>query len=340
VNGSRNSAAPSPDGSVRRGTRPAILLGAACIIAAASVVAGLALGSFPLSLADVVATLTNPADGLAGEIVMRVRLPRVLAAFACGGLLALAGLLLQVLLRNPLADPYVLGISGGAGLGVLAATLLGASYAGTHAAGLAGALTVIVVVFGLGYRTGDLHLYRLLLTGVVVSAGCGAAIGLLLTLAPQGTVKGTLFWLMGDLSAADDARGAWAALLLLGGLAWAMGGALNVLSLGRMKAASLGVSVTAAEMLVYFAASIATVAAVALGGTIGFVGLIVPHLIRLLGVTDLRWLVPLSLLTGGALLSLADTAARWAFAPLQIPVGVLTALIGVPVMLVLLWRRA
>ena len=327
-------------GAVRRTTGPGLLLVATCVIAAASLVAGLMLGSYPLSLADVLTALTGQADSLAGDIVLKVRLPRVLAATACGGLLALAGLLLQVLLRNPLADPYVLGISGGAGLGMLAATLLGASYVGTHAAGLAGALGVVVVVFGLGYRAGDLHLYRLLLTGVVVSAGCGALIGLLLTLSPQGVVKGTLFWLMGDLSAAGDARGAWAVLLLLGGLAWGGSGALNVLSLGRLKAASLGVPVAAAETAVYFVASTATVAAVALGGTIGFVGLVVPHLIRLLGVTDLRWLLPLSLVAGGGLLSLADTLARWAFAPLQIPVGVLTALVGVPIMLVLLSRRS
>jgi len=271
--------------------------------------------------------------------VMQVRLPRVLAAFACGGLLALAGALLQVLLRNPLADPYVLGISGGAGLGLLAATAAGWSYAASQLTGLMGAGVAVVTVFGLSFRASDWNLYRLLLTGVVFSAGCSALISLLLTLAPEASLKGMLFWLLGDLSAVASPGWAWPVLIVLGVAATLCASALNVLSLGRSKAASLGVPVMHAQIGIYFAASLATVTSVTLAGTLGFVGLIVPHLVRLLGVTDYRWLIPSALLCGGALLTIADTAARTVWAPMQIPVGVLTALLGVPVVLVLLAKR-
>ena len=320
-------------------SRPAALLVALLLFAATALVVGLMTGSQPLAPTEVLGALSGHADGLAHDIVIEVRLPRVAAALACGALLALAGVLLQVLLRNPLADPYVLGISGGAGLGVLAAVLMGLGQVAASLTGLAGAFAAALIVFGLGYRAGDWNLYRLLLTGVVLAAGCGALISLLLILAPQGAVKGMLFWLMGDLSSASSSGWAWLIVLLLGGLAVALADTLNVLSLGRLKAASLGVPVRAVETAIYFAAALATVAAVILGGTIGFVGLIVPHLIRLLGVADLRWLTPLAMLGGAGFLCLADTLARSAWAPLQLPVGVLTALLGVPVMLLLLSGR-
>ena len=320
-------------------SRPVLILVLFAALALASLGVGLLSGSFPLSAAAVVQALAGQAPGLIGDIVLEVRLPRLLSAFACGGLLALAGALLQVLLRNPLADPYILGISGGAGLGLLAATALGLGYAASQAAGLVGALAAVLTVFGLSFRAGDWNLYRLLLTGVVFSAGCSALISLLLLLAPEGSVKGMLFWLLGDLSGAASPGWAWVALGVVGTVSILGANALNVLSLGRSKAASLGLPVAGAEVAIYVAASAATVASVALAGTIGFVGLIVPHLVRLLGVTDYRWLIPCAILGGGGLLSIADTAARSLWAPLQIPVGVLTALLGVPVVLLLLARR-
>jgi iron complex transport system permease protein len=320
-------------------SRPVLILVAFAALGAVSLCLGLLVGSVPLSAADVAGALAGQAPGPVGDIVLKVRLPRVLAGFACGGLLALAGALLQVLLRNQLADPYVLGISGGAGLGLLAATSLGLGYAASQLAGLAGALTAVLTVFGLSFRAGDWNLYRLLLTGVVFSAGCGALISLILLLAPQTAVKGMLFWLLGDLSDATSPQWAWLALTTLGAASVLGSGALNVLRLGRSKAASLGVPVSAAEVAIYVVASAATVTAVSLAGTVGFVGLIVPHLVRLLGVTDYRWLIPSAMLSGGALLSLADTGARSLWAPLQVPVGVLTALLGVPVVLLLLAGR-
>jgi len=322
-----------------RASRRVLVLAVFAALSAVSLCVGLLSGSVPLAAIDVAAALSGNAAGPIGDIVLAVRLPRVLAGFACGGLLALAGTLLQVLLRNPLADPYVLGISGGAGLGLLAATALGWGYALSQLAGLVGAVAAVLTVFGLSFRAGDWNLYRLLLTGVVFSAGCGALISLILLLAPQAAVKGMLFWLIGDLSGAASPGWAWVVLGALGAASVFCAGALNVLSLGRNKAASLGLPVAVAEIAIYVAAAAATVTSVALAGTVGFVGLIVPHLVRLLGVTDLRWLIPAAILGGGTLLSLADTAARTWWAPLQLPVGALTALLGVPVVLLLLARR-
>ncbi|MCW5621033.1 MAG: iron ABC transporter permease [Burkholderiales bacterium] len=304
----------------------------------ASALLALSVGSHPLSPAQMWAALTGEA-GLPRDILWQVRWPRASGALACGALLSLAGVLLQVLLRNPLADPYVLGISGGAALGVLLAMLSGLAAWLVPVTGFTGAFTAAVLVFALGYRAGDWNLYRLLLTGVVLAAGCGAAVSLILVLAPNTALKGMLFWLMGDLSGVTVSWPAWLVAIALGLAMTMLGGSLNVLALGRDQAASLGVPVSTAQTVLYAAAALATVSAVMLGGTIGFVGLIVPHLIRLLGVVDLRWLVPLAMLAGATFLCLADTLARTLFAPLQLPVGVLTALLGVPVMLVLLGRR-
>ena len=320
-------------------SRPHALAAGLGLLLAAALAVSLMLGSEPIPPARVAAALSGSESGPARDIVIELRLPRASAAMACGALLALAGVLLQVLLRNPLADPYVLGISGGASVGVLAAVLLGAGQALSAAAGLAGSFAASLIVFTLGYRSADWGPYRLLLTGVVLAAGCGALVSLLLVLTPQAAVKGMLFWLMGDLSAASGSAAAWMIALSLGAAVTVSGSGLNVLSLGRLKAATLGVPVNAAETAIYVAASLATATAVTLGGTIGFVGLIVPHLIRLLGVSDVRWLAPIAMLTGAAFLCLADTLARSLWAPLQLPVGVLTALLGVPVMLLLLHRR-
>lgn len=308
-------------------------------VAAASVVASLAVGSVRIPFEDMLSALAGSLGGPTGDIVWKLRLPRTLAAFSCGGLLALAGVMLQVLLRNPLADPYIFGVSGGAALGVLTAMLLGFGAATQSGYGLAGAVLTSALVFGLGFRAGSWNPYRLLLTGVVVAAGLGAAISLILVLAPHTAVKGMLFWLMGDLGYAEDPL---PAVLVLGALliaAMPFAQAMNVLALGKTKAQSLGVAVTAIEICLYGFAALATVTAVLIGGTIGFVGLVVPHLMRMLGMADHRWLLPAAVLAGGSFLAVADTVARSAWAPLQFPVGVLTALLGVPVLLLLLAGR-
>ena len=311
------------------------------LMAAAALSMGLALlnGSLPLSPLEVWNALLGSGDDTAAEVIWQLRLPRVLAAFACGGLLALSGVLLQALLRNPLADPYILGISGGAAVGALAAMLLGARLVTTQLSSFAGAVLAILTVFGLGFRRGERNIYRLLLTGVVLSAGCGALVSILLTLAQGEQVKGMLFWLMGDLSHPQGLPFAWLVLLAAGLAATVFSSGLDVLAGGLDKAASLGMAVRRWQMMLYFAAAVLTVAAMQLGGSIGFVGLMMPHAIRLLGVSAHRWLVPLSMLLGGSFLVLADTLARTVWAPLQLPVGILTALLGVPVMLWLLAGR-
>ena len=309
------------------------------LVSGASLLAGLASGSYPAGLAEVARSIVQPADGAAHDVIWKVRAPRVFAAFACGGLLALAGTLLQVLLRNALADPYVLGVSSGASLGALLAIAVGAGAAAMSVAAFAGAAAAIVVVFGLTYRSGDWNVYRLLLTGVVLSAGLSALISLTLVLAPDAQVKGMLFWLMGDLSQVASALPGWIVLIALTAGAVGVALELDLLTLGELKSRSLGLAVVPMQIAVFAAAALATVTAVVLAGAIGFIGLIAPHAVRLAGVSQHRALLPLAVLLGGSLLTIADTAARTAWAPQQLPAGIFTALIGVPAMLLLLARQ-
>lgn len=319
--------------------RAFLILATLCLLAVASFGLALTVGSFKVSHAEVLAALLGQ-DGGAGDIVLQLRLPRALAGFACGGLLALAGALMQVLLRNPLADPYVLGISGGAGVGAMFALLIGLPVIGIDGLAFAGALAAMFIVFGLAHGDGSWTQTRLLLTGVIVAAGCGALVALMLAIAPDDRLRGMLFWLMGDLAQAGSS---WPPLLALAfALALAMPFAreLNLLSRGMMQAQALGVAVDRLRYAIYLLASLATAASVTTAGSIGFVGLVVPHLVRLATGNDQRLLLPASVLAGGSLLVLADTLARSIIAPQQLPVGVLTALIGVPVFLFLLSRQS
>ena len=304
----------------------------------ASLALAIAFGSVDLGPAQLADALLFRGDEIAREIVWGVRAPRALAGFACGGLLALAGALLQVLLRNPLADPTLLGVSGGASAGALAAMLLGVGAAGLNLAALAGASIAAGAVFAFSLGRSGWNPYRVLLTGVALASGFGALVGLMLSLAPSSQVQGMLFWLLGDLSPAADPSVALIVLAACAALAFSQSAALDVLILGEDKARSLGVVVARLQTIAFGCATLATVAAVLLGGSIGFVGLVVPHLLRLSGIHRHGALLPLSACLGGSLLALADTLARTAAAPAELPVGVLTAAIGVPVLLVLLWR--
>ncbi|KAF1043764.1 MAG: Hemin transport system permease protein HmuU [Herbaspirillum frisingense] len=284
------------------------------------------------------------------SLMLSLRVPRALTAFAVGALLALAGALMQVLLRNPLADPYVLGLSGGSAAGALLA-MLAALHVGfsTRAAAAPGALLgaglAVLLLFGL-VRQSLRHLaispllssQRLLLTGVMLAAGFGAVISLVLSVAPDSQLRGMVFWLIGDL---DDARLLpLAGTVLLLALLWALRHApsLNLLARGESFAQLLGVPVLPLRVMTLCAASACTAAAVAMAGTVGFVGLVVPHTLRLLIGNDQRLLLPACVFAGGAALTLADLLARTVAAPTQLPVGVITSLIGVPVFLWLLTR--
>ena len=318
--------------------RAILILSALCLLAVGSFMLALMVGSFKVAPADVLATLLGQ-EGSGGEVVIALRLPRAIAGFACGGLLALAGALMQVLLRNPLADPYVLGISGGAGVGAMFAILIGLPVLGIDGLAFLGALGAMFIVFGLAHGDGSWTQTRLLLTGVIVAAGCGALVALMLAIAEEHKLRGMLFWLMGDLGQSTQWWPPLAALVVALTLAMPFARELNLLSRGMMQAQALGVAVGRLRYAIYLLASLATAASVTTAGSIGFVGLVVPHLVRLATGNDQRLLLPASVLAGGSLLVLADTLARTLIAPQQLPVGVLTALIGVPVFLFLLSRQ-
>ena len=308
--------------------RPWALLGALVLLAAGAFVIALSVGTAGPGPGALWRSLAAGSDPLARSLVLDLRLPRALTAFGAGALLALAGVAMQVLLRNPLADPYVLGVSGGAAVAALTCMLLGL-----------GTLGAVLLVFALAHGRGGWTPTRLLLTGVVVAAGSGALVSLLLSLGDPTRLRGMLFWLMGDLSYAGSP---WP-LLVLAAIATPLGiGAargLNVLARGDAQAALLGVAVGPMRLALYVAASLCTAATVTSVGSIGFVGLVTPHLVRLLLGADHRRLVPAAALAGGTLVVIADLIARTALAPRQLPVGALTAIVGVPLFLVLM-RRA
>ena len=318
--------------------RAVLILAALAGLSQLSIILALMVGSIPISPAEVLSTLVDPSGSIAADVVRNLRLPRALTGFACGGLLALAGALLQVLLRNPLADPYVLGISGGAGIGALLAIILGFGVVGVNGLALGGALGAMFLVFGLAHGDGGWTQSRLLLTGVIVAAGCGAVVTLMLAVAPDDRLRGMLFWLMGDLSQTSDPALTLIVLATILLIALPFARELNLLARGADVAQALGVAVRPLRRGVYLVASLATAAAVTQAGAIGFIGLIVPHLVRLTTGNDQRLLLPASVLAGGSLLVIADTLARTMLAPQQLPVGVLTALIGVPAFLFLLSR--
>ncbi|HSI51411.1 MAG TPA: iron ABC transporter permease [Ideonella sp.] len=307
----------------------------------------LASGSSLLSFDQVPRLLLWPDDSPAAEVLHRLRLPRALAAMSTGALLAMSGALMQVLLRNPLADPYVLGLSGAAALGALAMLALGCGLWAVQGGALVGALLAVAAVFFLGrHDMGRLDAGssqddtpRLLLTGVMISSIAMAGVGLILSLAPGERLRGMLFWMMGDLSGSELSGWLLALPVLLCAalLPWARD--LNLLLRGPGPAQMLGVPVRRVRAMVYLAASLGAAVAVCTAGTIGFVGLVVPHALRLLFGNDQRLLLPASALAGAAFLLAADTLARTVAAPLQLPVGVVTSLIGAPTFIVLLARR-
>jgi iron complex transport system permease protein len=278
--------------------------------------------------------------------VRRLRLPRALLAALVGGSLAASGATFQALLRNPLAEPYVLGISGGAAVGAVAAiALLGAWASGGVVAlcALAGALLAVVAVFRIAAVAGNaLDTRVLLLAGVVAGAFCNACILLALTFADSDAFRSAIFWMMGSFSAAS-----WRSIGLLAAAAvpalavlQSLARPLNLLAVGEESAAYLGARVERSKLVAYLAASLLTAAAVAVSGVIGFVGLVVPHVVRMLWGPDHRFLLPASVLLGAAFVVLADTLARTAAAPTELPVGVVTAFVGVPFFVWLLRRRA
>ncbi len=300
----------------------------------------LLIGTVDISVKQLLHALWIEGDSLASSIVLELRLPRTVVGFMVGAMLALAGALMQVLLRNPLAEPYVLGVSGGASAAVLITMLSGLSGFWISGSAFLGAMISMLLVFGLAHGKGDWSPVRLLLTGIVIASGWGALISLILSITQGAQLRGMLFWLMGDLSYAQYSH--WALLVLIACLIISLliSRNLNILTRGELQAATLGVSPRKIRYLVYFLSSLLAATAVTLAGNVGFVGLIVPHAIRLMVGSDHRILLPAAFLLGGCLVMLADCLARTVIAPQQLPVGVLTAIIGIPVFLALLRRQS
>jgi iron complex transport system permease protein len=311
----------------------------------AAVLLGITSGASGLDLSEVASALFGRSDGVAADIVLRIRLPRVALAAVVGASLAVAGVLFQALLRNPLADPFILGISGGAALGgilVLAfGSALGIAQAAVPVAAFAGAIVTTALLFGITGFGGRVSTAGLLLTGVVFNAFASAAIVFIASLAGLTEGASIFLWLIGNLSAGDLALAGWVGLFLAAGLvcAFPLARGLNLLALGDEQASQLGVEVQRHKRILLLATSLMVGAAVAVSGLVGFVGLIIPHLLRLVFGPDHRLLVPASALGGAAFLVACDTAARTLLPGRELPVGAITALVGGPLFLFLLRRH-
>ncbi|MDX2206052.1 MAG: iron ABC transporter permease [Gemmatimonadales bacterium] len=330
------TASPSVSTMARR------LAGPALVVAALGALAlGLLLGAVPLSPGAVIRALleTDAPDAL---VVRRLRLPRVLLAFGVGGGLAVAGAALQALVRNPLAEPWLLGLSGGASLGAVLALVLGVG-GGWGVAGTAtiGALAAIALAWRIALVAGRrLDPRVLLLAGVVVGAFASAVSTAILTIADPFTFRAAAMWLFGGFAGATPEAAIRFGLIALAPLAllFAMARGLDLLALGEESAAALGADIDRLRGGVVLATAILTAAAVSVSGVIGFVGLVVPHAMRWWVGPLHRSLLPAVFVAGGAFLVVADTAARTVLAPAELPVGVVTALVGVPLFAVLLRR--
>jgi iron complex transport system permease protein len=323
-----------------------LVIGALLLCAVASLLFSGMTGSIAVPLAEMPDALRQLAHGessLAASL-LELRAGRALTAFVTGGALALAGVMMQALLRNPLADPYVLGISAGASVGALLALLLMASAIVVDMAALAGAVGVSMLLYLLARR--DLRsglaaeggTSMLLLTGVILSSACMALVTLMLSIAPEGRLRSMIFWMIGDLAGAPLRLAPW--VVLGAALLYALRSAraMNVVALHAEAAATLGIRVGSLRKGLFFVSGVLTASAVTSAGSVGFVGLIVPHACRFAFGPDHRVLIPAAVLVGGSFLVLCDTLARTIIAPQQLPVGAITAIIGAPVFLYQLHR--
>ena len=329
-------------------------LGVLCLL---SIWLSLALGPVSLPLFDTLRAALRllgvpvPGEGLeqAELILGQIRLPRTLLGLAVGGVLALSGVAMQGLFRNPLADPGLVGVSSGAALGAAIAIVGGAAFGGLpHVMGpyllslcaFLGGLGVTALVYRLGRRNGQTNVAVMLLAGIALTALAGSAVGLFTYLADDATLRTLTFWNLGSLNGASYAR-LWPLFIVTVGVAlWLprRASALNALLLGESEASHLGIDVEGLKRELVFCTALGVGAAVAAAGMIGFIGLVVPHLVRLLAGPDHRVLLPASVLAGATLLLFADLIARLALAPAELPIGIVTAFLGAPFFLYLLMR--
>lgn len=311
--------------------------------------ASLFFGSSNIDAFSVFQWLTSGGSGTGAglsntdkTILFSIRLPRIIFAGIVGGALAAAGVVFQGLLRNPLADPYILGISGGAAVGALTALILGIFPLGVSGSAFLGAIVTIILVYGIAKTKSELHSTTLLLAGVIVNAFFSAVIMFLISTANDKNLHNAMFWLMGDLSLAEWREIALTGLFLLLGflVIFTYARHLNLMAISEETAKQLGVNVEQTKIILLLSASLITGVAVSVSGIIGFVGLIVPHMMRILLGSDHRLLLPASVLFGCSFLIVADTFARNLIAPAELPVGVITALCGAPYFIYLLRRKA
>lgn len=327
--------------------RAMLVIGVLLLCAIASLLFAGMTGSIAVPLADVPDALRQLARGESGTLaasLIELRASRALTAFVTGGALALAGVMMQALLRNPLADPYVLGISAGASVGALLALLLMAGAIVVDMAALGGAVAASMLLYLLARR--DLRgglaaeggASMLLLTGVILSSACMALVTLMLSIAPEGRLRSMIFWMIGDLAGAPLRLAPW--VVLGAALLYALRSAraMNVVALHAEAAATLGIRVGSLRKGLFLVSGVLTASAVTSAGSVGFVGLIVPHACRFAFGPDHRVLIPSAVLAGGSFLVLCDTLARTVIAPQQLPVGAITAIIGAPVFLYQLHR--
>ncbi|MCL5286433.1 MAG: iron ABC transporter permease [Acidobacteria bacterium] len=330
--------------------RLAWICGSLAAVLLVVVIIALKVGAVPISVVDLVASLGRVAIGRSDQlpseyslIVFDIRLPRILLGILVGAALSVAGTGFQALLRNPLADPYVLGVSSGAGLGAIISLIVAsrATFAMPLAA-FAGALATIAGVYFLGRRGGQIETHTLLLAGIISASFLSAVMIFLMTTLSGGELRGITFWLMGDLTSSRTpiALGwLFTVLLIAIGAIYSTAADLNLLLSGEQEAMHLGVDVPRVKLLVYVSASLLTGLAVSVSGAIGYVGLFVPHVMRLLFGSDHRVLIPTAALGGAVAIVIADTLARTIVSPTELPVGAVTAVVGAPVFLYLLRRR-
>jgi iron complex transport system permease protein len=305
---------------------------------------GLSLGSTTIGFAELVRVLRGQVgpDSVAATIIWEIRFPRVALAAVVGATLALGGLVFQALLRNALAEPYILGVSGGSAIGAILAMLVGfAPFPGVALASFGGSMLVLALVLLLAAGKSVMRRDSLLLGGVMMNALCGAVIMFLISLTRNTQVHHILFWLMGDLSMFSRAQLPllWAVVPCFVAI-FILARPMNLLLLGRDNAAVMGVNVKVVTNVLLLATTFMVSVAVCNSGLIGFVGLVIPHILRLLVGSDHRLLVPASILGGGAYLISCDLLARSLPAAGEMPVGIVTALIGAPLFIFLLWRSS
>lgn len=300
----------------------------------------LLLGSVNINISELFASFSSSSTDIIQEIIFNIRIPRLLLAIGVGGGLSVAGAVFQSLLMNPLADPYILGVSSGGSFGAVLALLLGLSFIWVELFSVVGASIVILLVFLIGHRFGKLQPNILLLTGVMIGAFFSALILLLLTFL-NDTLRTAIFWLVGNLAMADNFSAYYIVIfsLILSVILSLFGYKLNLLAMGDEDASNLGLNPKRIKSLVYILASVLVGIIVSVSGIIGFVGLLIPHVVRIIFGSDNRIVVPASFLVGAIFLVFTDTIARIVILPSELPVGVVTALIGAPAFIYLLKKR-